>query len=104
YAVIAADGRQVVGRVTGYTTRFGADLPEDRFRVPYIGVYAQVEVYVKDLPAFSWQALALQQLTTPKMYADQTAESLISDGRILENNLLKVEISAVDGSLTILDK
>lgn len=104
YAVIAADGRQVVGRVTGYTTRFGADLPEDRFRVPYIGVYAQVEVYVKDLPAFSWQALALQQLTTSKMYADQTAESLISDGRILENNLLKVEISAVDGSLTILDK
>lgn len=104
YAVIAADGRQVVGRVTGYTTRFGADLPEDRFRVPYIGVYAQVEVYVKDLPAFSWQALALQQLTTPKMYADQTAESLISHGRILENNLLKVEISAVDGSLTILDK
>ncbi len=104
YAVIAADGRQVIGRVTGYTTRFGADLPEDRFRVPYIAVYAQVEVYLKDLPAFSWQALALQQLSAPKMYADQTNESLISQGNILENDLLKVEVSQTDGSLTILDK
>lgn len=104
YTIIDGKGQAVAGRVTGYTTRFGADLPDDRFRVPYIGVYAQVEVQVHDLAAFGWETFALQLEAQNQRYADQPSESLITDGHILENDYLTVTISQVDGSLTILDK
>ncbi|MCP8857649.1 alpha-mannosidase [Latilactobacillus fuchuensis] len=104
YVVIDADGQEVTGEITGFTTRFDADLPTDRFRVPYIGVYAQVEVFVKDLAAFSWQTFALKQVDRALTYFDQPQSSLISANHTLENQYLKVAVSAVDGSLNILDK
>lgn len=103
YRIIDANGQSVEGRVVNYTTRFGADLPTDRFRVPYIALYAQVEVDVKDFAAFSWQTFALQQSEQPRLYSDQLTTSLITEGHILENKFMKVDVSQQDGSLTILD-
>lgn len=104
FKIIDATGKQYEGRVTGFTTRFGADLPKDRFRVPYMALYAEVEVHVDALPAFSWQTLALAPVATPRMYTDQDQTHLLTNNNILENDWLKATISPVDGSLTIVDK
>lgn len=104
YQIIDANGQPQSGRITDFTTRFGADLPEDRFRVPYMAVYAEVEVHVDELPAFSWQTLALQEVKTPRYYADRDQGRIITNGHILENKWIKAEVSPVDGSLIIVDK
>lgn len=104
FKIIDAQGKVQSGRISGFTTHFGADFPKDRFRQPYMAVYAQVEVALQALAPFSWQSLALMPQAEPKSYLQQTRTGLVQPGHVLENENLRAEVSAADGTITLTDK
>ncbi|MEZ7791468.1 alpha-mannosidase [Niallia circulans] len=98
--VIDKEGVEVPARVIYTDIRFGYDLPEDRFRQPFIGAYVTVELPLNEMSPLSWQTYALiegesQQQEHKKIVQQQ--------GHLLENNHLKVQIEQ-NGTLTVLDK
>ncbi|MNU61219.1 Mannosylglycerate hydrolase [compost metagenome] len=84
---------------------FGYDLPDDQFRQPYMCRRVRITFEARQVPALGLRAYAWvrQQGKLASTKSDTQANSLIKGDRILENGLLKVEISA-DGSFTLRDK
>lgn len=78
--------------------KFGYDLPDDQFRIPYMAAYVDVAVAPK-LPAFSWQTLALVS-DRPQKNQVELCEKADS---ILENQRLKVSVNP-NGQVDVLDK
>ncbi|MDN6729524.1 MAG: alpha-mannosidase [Alkalibacterium sp.] len=97
YEVVDAEGKKIPAKITVNEPEFNYDLPKDGFREPYMTRTITVDLYVEELPGFSWQTLyvipAEMKASTP-----ETSQSLT-----LDNDYLNVQI-AKDGTLEILDK
>lgn len=78
--------------------RFGYDLPEDKFRQPYMARHVQVTFEAEKIPSMGYRVYAL----LPEKQPELKRESLvIADG--MENSYLKVTINS-DGTVNLLDK
>ena len=101
FEVVDSEGQVVPALISNPEVSFGYDLPKDRFRVPYMAKYVEIELPINNMPAFSWHSFALQETKTPM----ETSSSMIAnpENDVLENNCLKVTING-DGTLEVLDK
>ncbi|MEJ1714989.1 hypothetical protein SMA37_25590, partial [Escherichia coli] len=81
--------------------QFGYDLPDDRFRQPYMCRRVQLTFQSAEVPALGLRSYAWVRGTDalPPMEIN----SLFQGDRVIENKSLKVEIHD-DGSFTLLDK
>lgn len=99
YRVINTKGETMRAIISEEKVRFDYDLPKDRFRIPYMERYVTVTLELKDMAPFSWQSFAVASGESEEMAKDIVQ----ADGRVLENNFVKVEI-AENGSLSLTSK
>jgi len=100
--VIDRDGRIYECHVEDLGIEFGYDLPNDKFRQPYMARKVRLTFEVENVPAlgyktFAWITSALNQTETKE------TRSLIINERELENDYLRVVIEQ-NGSLTVTEK
>lgn len=101
-AVIDASGNPVAFTMEDLGQRFGYDLPDDRFRQPYMARAVRVTFEAETVPALGLLAYALIGGESAKGLSMEST-SLVSGEHIMENDNLRVEASA-NGSITVTDK
>ncbi|MCX2456401.1 alpha-mannosidase [Lacticaseibacillus nasuensis] len=94
-AVVDSAGHAIPSRIAHSEVRFGYDLPDHTFRVPYMALYLDVEI-APQLPAFSWATYALVAGTPTSVPAPD-------DVPVLENDRLRVSLAG-NGELTVTDR
>lgn len=97
--VVDSEGNAVAFTMEDLGLQFGYDLPDDKFRQPYMCRRVKLTFEAKDIAALGIQTYAFVKGDM----APAAVESLITGDRILENDNLKVEVST-DGSFTLTDK
>lgn len=97
--LVNAQGQAVPCTVEDLGLQFGYDLPDDRFRQPYMCRRVRLTFEASDIPAMGLTAYAWVK---SEVKPAETG-SLISQSNVLENDLIKVEIQA-DGSFSLTDK
>lgn len=95
-AVVDENGNQVPSRIVKKDVHFGYDLPDEAFRVAYMGLYVDVEI-APALAPFSWQTFGLVPAVNATKLATHAAEP------VLENDLVRVTLAS-DGTIDMLDK
>ncbi|WP_312093018.1 alpha-mannosidase [Niallia sp.] len=98
--VIDEQGVEIPARLICTDIRFGYDLPEDRFRQPFIGAYVTVELLINQMSPLSWKTYALIEGESQQRECKRFVQN---NGQLLENDHVKVEIEQ-NGTLTIWDK
>ena len=92
--------------------RFGYELPDDRFRQPYMARQVKVTFEAEDVPAFGYctcyleEADAVEEMAMAAVCESESAaggHSLTSAERVMENEFLRVEIHG-DGSYSVTEK
>ncbi|KOP64112.1 alpha-mannosidase [Bacillus sp. FJAT-18019] len=97
--LVNAQGEAIACTVEDLGLQFGYDLPDDRFRQPYMCRRVKLTFEASDIPAMGLTTYAwVKSEVKPAK-----VESLITDANVMENELIKVEIE-VDGSFTLTDK
>lgn len=97
--LVNAQGEAIACTVEDLGLQFGYDLPDDRFRQPYMCRRVKLTFEASDIPAMG---LTTYAWVKSEVKPAQT-ESLITNANVMENELIKVEIE-VDGSFTLTDK
>lgn len=97
--LVNAEGQAVPCAVEDLGLQFGYDLPDDRFRQPYMCRRVRLTFEASDIPAMGLTAYAWVK---SEVKPAETG-SLFSQSNVLENDLIKVEIQA-DGSFSLTDK
>ncbi|ETT57264.1 alpha-mannosidase [Paenibacillus sp. FSL H8-0457] len=97
--LVNAEGQAVPCTVEDLGLQFGYDLPDDRFRQPYMCRRVRLTFEASDIPAMGLTAYAWVK---SEVKPAETG-SLFSQSNVLENDLIKVEIQA-DGSFSLTDK
>ena len=98
YELIGQDGSVVPCTVKRQGPVFGYDLPDDRFRQPYVADRVTVTFEAEAVPAFGYKTYGIKKAAV----AAKTG-SLITDTNTMENDTLRVRINS-DGTLCVLDK
>lgn len=113
-----AAGKPVAARIEDAGVRFGYELPDDRFRQPYMARQVRVTFEAKAVPALGYAVYYLEEKNGVNGAVGETAghgacdsaedtaacaASLTGADRILENEHLRVEIHE-DGSYSITQK
>lgn len=92
-----ADGNEVPAKIADAGIAFGYDLPDDRFRQPYMAKKVRV-TFEAEVPALGYRTYYLEiaeQL--------QNVDVVSGDANVLENDAMKVVVNE-DGSYSLLDK
>ncbi|ALS26621.1 alpha-mannosidase [Paenibacillus sp. 32O-W] len=98
--IVDAAGRKIDGMVEDLGVQFGYDLPDDKFRQPYMARFLRLTFETGELPGLGYAAFAW----IPQQEAAQAAaSSLVAGPTAMENEWLKVTIEP-DGGITLLDK
>ena len=92
-----ADGNVVPAKIADAGVAFGYDLPDDRFRQPYMAKKVLV-TFEAEVPALGYRTYYLE---TAEQAQDVDGGS--ADENVLENDAVKVVVNA-DGSYNLLDK
>lgn len=114
--LVDACGRKLAAGITDLGVRFGYDLPDDRFRQPYMARALRITFEAEDLPGMGYRSFAWLPAngslagggTAAEQFAGAAADkdsrsSLAAGANTLENALLRVTVQP-DGSLDLLDK
>ncbi|MDO7908178.1 alpha-mannosidase [Paenibacillus sp. JX-17] len=103
--LVDSDGRRLACGVEDLGTQFGYDLPDDRFRQPYMCRRVRLTFEVEQIPALGMALYAWvrEKHGKPQALPAAAAGSLLKNQRTLENEWLQIEV-ADDGSFTLLDK
>ncbi|MGG4092857.1 alpha-mannosidase [Paenibacillus lautus] len=97
--LVNAQGQAVPCTVQDLGLQFGYDLPDDRFRQPYMCRRVRLTFEASAIPAMGLTTYAwVKSEVKPAEVA-----SLISKSNVMENELIKIEI-AEDGSFSLTDK
>lgn len=97
--LVNAQGQAVPCTVEDLGLQFGYDLPDDRFRQPYMCRRVRLTFEANAIPALGLTTYAwVKSEVKPAEVA-----SLISKANVMENELIKIEI-AKDGSFSLTDK
>ncbi|XEC93043.1 alpha-mannosidase [Paenibacillus tarimensis] len=100
--LIDAYGATIPCEVEDLGVRFGYDLPDDRFRQPYWCRRVAIRLEAVNVPALGLKAFAWVKNASEAASAGSSS-SLLQGGRVMENGILRVEITD-DGSLSALHK
>lgn len=116
YCVVDKEGNVIAAVVEDQGVRFGYDLPDDRFRQPYMARQVKVTVWAESLPSMGYRTLCLVPadmvsgfgLTKKREEESDAARLIVEENKAenrfsMENAYLKVRING-DGSLNVLDK
>lgn len=98
--IINEEGEEVLARVTKREVRFGYDLPQDRFRQPFMAIYLTVQLHLIEMPPLSWKTFSLIEGESKLLASPPIVQE---EGCLLENADLKVQVKR-DGSLTVTHK
>ncbi|WP_088830323.1 alpha-mannosidase [Paenibacillus tyrfis] len=101
--LVDAEGRAVPFTMQDLGLQFGYDLPDDKFRQPYMCRRISLTFEAQNVPALGIAAYAWLKSADPASLPAADAASLLNGDRVMENALLRVEI-AEDGSLAVTDK
>lgn len=93
--VVDANGQEIPAKISNPHVRFNYELPDHAFRVPFMALYVDVEV-AADLPAFSWQTLAVAVGSASALVAPQAVNEIANDR-------LSVRLES-DHTVTVTDK
>lgn len=97
--LVNAQGQAVPCTVEDLGLQFGYDLPDDRFRQPYMCRRVRLTFEASAIPAMGLTTYAWVKSDVKPA----EVESLISKVNVMENELIKVEIQG-DGSFSLTDK
>lgn len=112
FALYDTTGNKIEAKITKAPTAFGYDLPDDRFRQPYMAERVQVTFEAEDVPAIGYKVYVLEEdvddhndvEATATAEAETTATPLCnSDALTMENKFVRVQIHP-DGSFALIDK
>ena len=112
FALYDVSGNKVNAKIERKTTAFGYDLPDDRFRQPYMAQRVQVTFEAEDVPAIGYQVYVLKEaeesLSTDTHElietSTETTEATSKDKEfVMENENVFVRIN-LDGSFDLTDK
>ena len=92
-----ADGNAVPAKIADAGIAFGYDLPDDRFRQPYMAKKVRV-TFEAEVPALGYRTYYLE--TAEQL---QNVDVVSGDANVLENDAMKVVVNE-DGSYSLLDK
>ena len=92
-----ADGNEVPAKIADAGIAFGYDLPDDRFRQPYMAKKVRV-TFEAEVPALGYRTYYLE--TAEQL---QNVDVVSGDANVLENDVMKVVVNE-DGSYSLLDK
>ena len=92
-----ADGNEVPAKIADAGIAFGYDLPDDRFRQPYMAKKVRV-TFEAEVPALGYRTYYLE--TAERL---QNVDVVSGDANVLENDAMKVVVNE-DGSYSLLDK
>lgn len=92
-----ADGNEVPAKIADAGIAFGYDLPDDRFRQPYMAKKVRV-TFEAEVPALGYRTYYLE--TAEQL---QNVDVVSGDTNVLENDAMKVVVNE-DGSYSLLDK
>lgn len=98
YELVDEDGNTVPCRIVDIKSQFDYNLPDDKFRQPYIALRATVEFEAVDLPPYGTKTYGLKKCENPS-----EKQSLVTGDNIFENDYLKAKINK-NGTIDILDK
>lgn len=101
--LVDAEGRAVPFTMQDLGLQFGYDLPDDKFRQPYMCRRVSLTFEAQNVPALGVAAYAWLKSADTASSPAADAASLLNGDRVMENALLRVEI-AEDGSLAVTDK
>ncbi|MGX7245013.1 alpha-mannosidase [Enterococcus quebecensis] len=101
FEVVDSQGQRIPATISQPEVCFDYELPKDRFRVPYMAKYVEIQLPIDDLPAFSWKTFALQETKVKEL--ESTSMLKNTEKHILENSYLHVTINE-DGTLKVIDK
>lgn len=101
YVVVDSEGNVQKATVEDADVKFGYDLPDDKFRQPYMARQVKVSLFAEKLPALGYRTYAL--VPAEAVGTAGKGSNIASDDRHLENEFLKVTIND-DGTLNVLDK
>lgn len=82
--------------------QFGYDLPDDRFRQPYMSRKVKLTFEASDIPALGWRTYAWSKNSIEHGSMTDSSKPIAINDRVLENDYLRVEVKD-DGSLTVTD-
>ncbi len=99
YVVKDESGSIVAAEVEDLGVTFGYDLPDDKFRQPYMARQVKVTMEAEKVPAMGYRTFTLQET---EQKAEQE-EAVTADKNEMENKFLRVKIHE-DGSYTIVNK
>lgn len=98
FELIDREGNRIPCSVTNRRARFGYDLPDDRFRQPYVAETVTVQFEACGVPAMGYQVYGLK-----KSDANDTAATLVTDQNTMENQYIRVFVEN-DGTICVFDK
>lgn len=96
YVLVDENGNEVPASVSYMGSRFGYDLPDDKFRRPYVAESYEVSFEAEKVPAMGYRVYSLVKGNGKK-------ESLITSENTMENAYLKVKIND-NGTIDVSDK
>ena len=108
FALYDVSGNKVNAKIERKTTAFGYDLPDDRFRQPYMAQRVQVTFEAEDVPAIGYQVYVLKEVEE-SLAKDiheliETTDATSKDKEfVMENENVFVRIN-LDGSFDLTDK
>ncbi|WP_328805565.1 alpha-mannosidase [Paenibacillus apii] len=105
WILVDSQGAKVSFTMEDLGPQFGYDLPEDRFRQPYMARKHKLTFEAQDVPALGFKTYAWIKNPGPAEVVSESNEdpSLVIGEREMENDCLKVAISA-DGRLSVMEK
>ena len=105
FTLYDAEQKRIDAKITKASTEFGYDLPDDRFRQPYMAERVQVTFEAEDVPAMGYKVYVLEENEECLKSSDCQTENIIKDINTLtmENKFISVKINE-DGSYDITDK
>ncbi|MBJ9991798.1 alpha-mannosidase [Paenibacillus sp. S28] len=101
--VLDPSGKPVPFTLEDLGQRFGYDLPDDRFRQPYMARAVRITLQANAVPAHGLRAYALVSGQAAAQHSDNASASLITGNNVMENSILRVAAQP-NGSLTVTDK
>ncbi|MFD2615664.1 alpha-mannosidase [Paenibacillus gansuensis] len=104
-ALLDSGGRSLKFTMQDLGLQFGYDLPDDKFRQPYMSRRVKLTFEASQVPALGWKTYAWVPSAEPKSETQPSSEEsvLLVGERSMENSRIRV-IIADDGSLWLTDK
>lgn len=100
--IVDRNGTEVPAEIEDLGIHFGYDLPEDRFRQPFMARRIRVQLHAEAIPAVGYAAYGWVSLPEPR--TDTLPISVLpAVGNVLENEHLTVTVAS-NGTFSLLDR